>query len=585
MLRLTSFSLSISSAPLLDTVDAVLVQGEIVGLVGQNGSGKSTLLKVLAAADDGSGADESPHEQQYWLVSSGRIEGSLSPKERPPGSVLLVNQDTLSWKSLFPCLDLDEEEICAMVLQDVLDLAIAEGDWNQVEEEKTWQRLKAAADDALHWSLSHYDETPIGRLSPGSAVRAYLAIALHRPEVELLLLDEPTNHLDLPSILWFERSLLASHKTAIIVSHDEAFLDAVAQRVWEIDRYSHTLTVTTSTYSAFKHAKLRAKEQQKHDYEEQQKRHQRLSLAAEKLKLASKAGEKFVSSDHDLLQRDFFRERAGRSGSKAAALEKAIEKEEKIEKVQEHVPLQLKFDPLAAGMDSSIQAASLQLGFPKKGDGDFVHLPLPPISLRFDFGERVAIIGYNGIGKSTLLRTLTGDLQPVSGSVAVGRALLIGNLMQEHQSLPRDKTPRQYLAALTGLQPFTAGSRVIRYGLTLHQVDSPISELNPGARARLLLATFAWRKVNALILDEPTNHLDEEAVHEVVASLNSFAGTIVAVSHDRHFLDSLRLTRTLSLSSSGLEEIDSVAHFVNDTMEAVDKTSRYDKPPLPRSPL
>lgn len=587
MLRLTSFSLSTTSAVLLDSVDAVLAEGELVGLVGANGSGKSTLLHAVASqiqqrmamlSSSEEGGNDSDENDAYWAITSGRMEGSLllSPPPSSPSSVLHVHQDVLSWSSLFPGIG-DEEELREMPLSDVLDLGIMEGDYSQTEEEETWRKLCIVGEQYLGWKSSNYSKTPLGLLSPGSALRAYLAIALHRPSVQLLLLDEPTNHLDLPSILWLQHSLLASKKTVILVSHDEAFLDAVVNRIWEIGD-DGSLTVSLSQYSAYKHAKLLAIEQQRKAYDEQRKRHARLTAAISKLKVATKRGEFYVAPDHDTLQRDFKRDRAGRSGKKAAALTHFRDSEEKVEKVIDHVPLRLRLTPLPAGSDSSILVDSLKLGYSSTASSDtaegdsLVSLPLPPLSLRIDFGERVAIIGFNGVGKSTLLRTLQGILPPLSGSVTIGKDLRIGNLMQAHESLPRDQTPREFIASLTSLDLFHSGTRVISYGLTLHQVDSPISELNPGARARLLLASFSILSVNVLILDEPTNHLDPEAVHELTSSLNTFNGTILVVSHDRELLSSLSLTRRYSLTAdSGLKEEESIESFVEEIEEVVER--------------
>lgn len=557
-LVLTSFSVTIASNTLLDSVDACLVEGERVGLVGPNGSGKSTLLRILShtSHNNSSSYDGNSGNDTYWTVSSGSIGGSLHTS----GSVLLVDQDVLSWSKLWPGIG-TEEQLRELPLPDAIDLAIAQGLDYACDDEEVWRRVTVAAGYALCWNLAGYDHIPLGKLSPGSALRAYLLLALQRPDIHLLLLDEPTNHLDLPSILWLEQSIMASGKTVMIVSHDEAFLDAVADRIWEVDDTNASLTVSVAQYSSFKAAKLLAIERQRRAYEEQQKRHKRLTVAADRLRTASKAGERFKSKDHDLLQRDFKRDRAGRSGKKAAAVEKFRDSEALIDRVVDKAPLRIHLEPFAAGHNSSILLDEVQLGY-RVSDEKEIRLPLPSVTQRFDYGERVAIIGFNAVGKTTLLKTLNREIEPLDGRVYVGRDLRVGNFMQEHESLPRDVTPRDHVALLTGMSRFPAGNRVIGFGLTRHQVDSPISELNPGARARLLIAIFCIQKVNALILDEPTNHLDEEAVFELTGTLNSYDGTIVVVSHDRQFLDALKLSSTLCLGPDGLQEIESVEAYI-----------------------
>jgi len=431
---------------------------------------------------------------------------------------------------------------------------------------ETWRTLHIAASQHLGWHTAGYNTTPVGKLSPGCAVRAYLAVALHRPGIRLLLLDEPTNHLDMPSILWLQASIAASGKAVVFVSHDAAFLDAVADHLWDIDPTKHALTVSGAKFGDFCRAKEMARAQQRLAYEAQQERSKRLTAAADKLRAASAAGSRYQSRDHDTMQRDFKRDRAGRSGGKAKALESLRDSEAAVERVVDRAPLRIVLDTARGGLDSHIMLGDAVLGYPESGP-----LPLVPLTLRIDFGERVAIVGVNGVGKSTLLKSLTGTLEPLGGSVHLGRELRVGNLMQEHESLPRGETPRQHLAALVAIPPFDAGVRLMQYGLTRQQVDRSIGELNPGARARTLLATFAYKKVNALILDEPSNHLDDEAVSEVVGTLNDYAGTVIAVTHSRDFLEAVRFTRTLVLSHDGLREIESLDDFLQVTEDAAKK--------------
>lgn len=220
---------------------------------------------------------------------------------------------------------------------------------------------------------------------------------------------------------------------------------------------------------------------------------------------------------------------------------------------------------MGAGTDASVVVHEVILGH-----ADRRPLPLPPISLRIDFGESVAIVGANGRGKSTLLKTIAGALEPIAGDVSVGRELRFGNLMQEHESLPRGATPREHLADLLGVGRFDAGQQLIRYGLTLRQVDCPIGELNPGARTRALISAFSARRVNGLLLDEPSNHLDAEALDEVLATLQDFSGTVLTVSHDVYFLQRLRPCRTLLLDAQGLTELVSIEAYAQSLEKAVD---------------
>lgn len=561
LIEFTKFTLSVASSSLFEDATAHVIEGQRIALVGANGSGKSTLLRALARRDD-SGS--------YFDVGAGRVSGYLAHKERSATSVLLVEQDALRWRELFPAaVGFGEDELREMTMGEALDTAAASGDEEALEDAESFRQMCVAAHDVLGWRTAGYESTPLGQLSPGCAVRAYLSVALCRQSVRLLLLDEPTNHLDLPGILWLQEMIVASGKAVAVVSHDGDFLDAVATHLWEIDPLAKSLTVVGLSYSKYQHAKQLAIEQQKAAYAAQQKRHERLTTAAERLRSASTAGSRHKASDHDLLQRDFKRDRAGRSGRHAKALLTLRDSESKVERVVERKPLRIVVDYVGSGVDAAVLVGDVILGHPAEGGGEAEPLPLPPITLRIDFGEHVAIVGFNGVGKTTLLRTLIGDLEPMGGEVRVGRDLRIGNLRQEHESLPRDQTMREHFAKRMGMDPFTIGQRLMGYGLNLHQVDSRMGELNPGARARALLASFSMHKVNTLVLDEPTNHLDEEAVAEVLAALNSFSGTLIVVSHSRTFLRALRLSRTLQLTSAGLKEIESVDAFVDLTVEEV----------------
>eukprot|EP01135_Chromosphaera_perkinsii_P004599 Nk52_evm7s290 gene=Nk52_evmTU7s290 len=592
--------------------------GEIKGCFGNNNNPTKSRNNNSFGDDDKeqdgnrySDSDEK-EDEEFNNSSTDNLQVSNNNNNNPNTRILYVQQDNLHWKDLlFGSIKQQEEEqdkisnesVLKLTLPEAFDLSIAYSATDpdttnaSLEDEATWQRVISHASRELGWDKTLYDKTPLGLLSPGCALRAFLTIALHRVDIDLLLLDEPTNHLDLPTRYFLEKLILASRKAVIVVSHDTTFLDNVCDHLWVIHDPAtvptavSNLEVSSARYSDYKHAKELARQQQMEAYDAQQKRNKRLTSVADKLRAASVSGNSVQASDNDKLARGALRNRAGRSGKKAKAVEKLRDAhQETVERVIIKQPLVIEINPEEVSTGSSIKLSSVVLGYsdskspndspPQGRDGSSTALKINPISLNIEFGEHLAIVGFNGVGKSTLLKTITGDLKPLCGDVSIGNQLIVGNLMQEHDNLPRDQTPREYFARLGQLTPLQACGYLIKYGLTLCQVDCPISFLNPGARARALLCGFAMKHVNTLILDEPSNHLDEEAIMEVVETLKHFKGIVVAVSHDYSFLKTIMAPsdnasssppRVLKLDSQGLTEIDSVDDFVQDVEDAVER--------------
>ncbi len=193
-----------------------------------------------------------------------------------------------------------------------------------------------------------------------------------------------------------------------------------------------------------------------------------------------------------------------------------------------------------------------------------------PISLFIPYGNRVLILGLNGSGKSTLLKTMAGELKALSGNVEVGNALVVGNLMQEHDNLPREESIKDYLTRRSGFSVQDAYALAVKYGFKAAEIDKGIGTLSPGGRARLLFALFSALSANVLLLDEPTNHLDLEALEALEEAVMHYAGTVVLVSHDRYFLKNFYATDTYVLSDGKLVLEQSIeAYTANAEREAM----------------
>jgi ATPase subunit of ABC transporter with duplicated ATPase domains len=235
---------------------------------------------------------------------------------------------------------------------------------------------------------------------------------------------------------------------------------------------------------------------------------------------------------------------------------------ERVENPAERVPLEIKLEGTAGEGALTIECTDLVAGY--HGSTSF---RLAPISLDIVPGSRVAILGLNGSGKSTLLKTLTGRLAPLAGTLHLGAGVCVGNLMQEHESLPREATLLSYLKSKTAITSTDVYNLLQHFGFSALQVEMPIASLSPGGRARLLLALFAAQGVNTLILDEPTNHLDLEALEALEEMLKTYQGTVLLVSHDRSFLEHARLDHVYTLQEGRLTRIPDYQTYVR-TAEA-----------------
>jgi ATP-binding cassette subfamily F protein 3 len=370
-------------------------------------------------------------------------------------------------------------------------------------------------------------------LSSGQKTKAALLKILEQG-ADLLLLDEPTNNLDLPSLVWLENFLQQSEAAGIVVSHDRRFLDRVVNKILEIDWRTKELTITNGTYSDYLKRAVKALARQKADYRLQQEEIERLTARAREKRQEAESGRSWQGqSDSDKLLRGFKRDRAKSSARTAKAMMTRIEHLEKVEKPAEREPLTIKLAADTRAGVRDIYLKDLIVGYD--------NFRLSPVSLDLLYGKRIGIVGLNGAGKSALLKTLTGALAPISGKVEIGAGVRIGNMMQEHESLPREEAVLEFLKTKANLTETAAYHQLVKFGFQPDQVKQIIGELSRGARARLLLAYFSVLAVNVLVLDEPTNHLDLEALAALEETLSTYTGTVILVSHDRYFLGQARL--------------------------------------------
>ncbi len=509
MISITKLGKSFGGRTLFEDVSLQLNPGSRYGLVGANGSGKTTLLKILAGDEPAS-------------------EGSVAFS--PGARIGVLRQDRF--------LDDDKR---------ILDLAM-------MGEDKVWRALqeRAAIIDHGHGDpnrladledlLSHYDgytlearatavlaglgiphavhRQPLSTLSGGFKLRVLLAqVLVGGPDA--LFLDEPTNHLDILSIRWLEKFLAEYRGVALVISHDQRFLDNVATHILDVDY--QTILPYTGNYAAFVQQKQATRAQKESEIER-----------AEKI-IADKRA---------------FVERFGAKASKARQAQSRLKQIERIE-VEElkessrKTPL-FRFTPERPSGKDVLEVRDLHKAY---GDNQV----LRDLSCVIRRGEKVGVIGPNGLGKSTLLKIITGVVEADRGTVKLGHEVRVGYFAQDHHELLRNETmtPLDYVwEACPGEGTAFVRGQLGRVLFSGEEVEKPIGLLSGGEAARLIFGRIIVEKPNLLVLDEPTNHLDLEAIEALAEGLRSYEGTILFVSHDRWFVSQLA-TRIIELTPTG----------------------------------
>lgn len=496
----------------IDDASFTLTRGQKAGLVGYNGTGKSTLLQILAGVVEPDGG--------AVQTRSGALIGYM------PQDTSLVTDETVG--------DYVRRVTGIGELEKQMEISADAAETYALRNGYTFDyRLGVMLTGFGLVDVS--TDRPINTLSSGQKSKVFMAgVLLAEPDV--LLLDEPTNNLDLPALIWLEDYLQRCDAACLIVSHDRLFLDRVVRTILELDWHSRTVSEERGCYTDYLRRKEQAADRQRVAHEAQQEEIGRLSEQVRERQQRSAQGSRYVGSDNDKFGRGAKRDRAGRSGKAAMALERRIEQMDVVVKPVERDVFRIQLEPTPPKGGRVIELEGVVAGYPSGT------LRIGPLSLVLPYGSRTVLMGLNGTGKSTLLRTIGGDLQPVSGQVKVGSALVVGNLTQEHDNLPRDEQMGDYLTERAGIARQDAHHLAAQFGFESDELQKELGSFSPGGRARLLLALFTALQVNVLLLDEPTNHLDLEALEALEAVVQQYEGTIVLVSHDRMFLERFKAT-------------------------------------------
>lgn len=519
-----------ADAPMLQNVSFTVNPGERVALIGPNGCGKTTLLRIVMGelSPDGGGVQFSPSDLRVGYLP----QGLDAPDETPLCDVLYPLAAALRET------EAEVERLAAALASTEgpeLDACMAAYAAALERLETLSRQVDSGESERILAGLGLGDvplATPVGALSGGQKTRLGLA-ALLVNDPQLLILDEPTNHLDVTALEWLENWLKTFPGGALIVSHDRTFLDETVTRVVTIDGQTHTARVVEGNYSAYV-ATIRSElDRQWAQWRDQQVEIARLQADVRQTMARAVRRENATNND---FQRRLAKKVAARAQAKATRLRKYLDSAERVEKPRQTWSLKLDFGDLPATGQDVVFLEGLAVGY------DPAAPLLRDLNLTLRAGERVAVLGPNGHGKSTLLKTIIGELPPLEGRARIGASVRIGYLAQEQEILDPRGNALAIIQAEAPLSHTDARSFLHYFLFAGDDVFTPVASLSYGERARLMLAVLVARGANLLVLDEPINHLDVPSREKFEEALAAFQGSVLAVVHDRYFVDKFATT-------------------------------------------
>ncbi len=519
MIRLDNVSKQVGHQILFIEASAALQKGEKIGLVGPNGAGKSTLFRMISGEDqpdEGQVAADRGISIGYFSQDVGEMSGRSAVAEVMDGAGPV--SAVASELKLLEAAMADPEQEAEME-----DIIARYGEVQARFEELDGYALEGRAREALA-GLGFSQEMmdgDVGKLSGGWKMRVALArILLMRPDV--MLLDEPSNHLDLESLIWLEQFLKGYEGALLMTSHDREFMNRIANKIVEIDGGS--LTSYSGNYEFYEQQRALADKQQQAQFERQQ------AMLAKEIK---------------------FIERFKARASHAAQVQSRVKKLEKIERVEPPKRRQTIAFEFAPAPRSGEDVASLKNVHKSYGSRRIYE----GLDFMIRRRERWCVMGVNGAGKSTLLKLIAGSTEPDNGTVSIGGSVKMGYFAQHAMDLLDGE--RTVFQSLEDSFP-QAGQGSLRalagcFGFSGDDVEKKCRVLSGGEKARLVMAKMLYDPPNFLVLDEPTNHLDMATKEMLINALAEFEGTMLFVSHDRHFLSALS-NRVLELTPEGIHQ-------------------------------
>ena len=511
---------------ILKNVSFHIQPGERAAILGGNGSGKSTLFKIIIGEEM---ADQGkirffPSDLNWFYMPQNR---DLSDSDTIDDFLLNQHESIETLQRKLELLSMKMEE-----MPDNPDLHISY-DAVLMELSRASTRQKNPEPLLDLFGLSRFNlQTPIQLLSGGQRTRLFLAAA-YQSQARLLLLDEPTNDLDEQMLSWLEKYFCSFSGAILYVSHDRAFINQTATKILELDTVNHTIKECMGNYEDWLQRKKFERESELAAWNRQQTEISQLKEAALRIRSSTKMHRGGKTDSGDKLAAGFFINRSKRTIQRAVQIENRLNQlltEGKKEKPGQHWKMKIDFSDSVSSGEMVLSMHNLSVGY------NGVSL-ISEITLDLKKGETCVLVGPNGCGKTTLLQTITGELQPVNGFIKLGVNVRIGKMTQMLNRTLFQKNAFDTIQKSSILNE-TETRRFLSYYLFFGEdVFIPTGKLSNGQCARLALALFAVQGKNFLIMDEPLNHLDIESREQFGEALLQYQGTVLAVVHDRFFSD------------------------------------------------
>ena len=531
--QLTNVSLSFPDKKVLQDVSLTVYPGDRISLVGENGAGKTSLFRMLK----GRLKPDSGEISFARGVRIGYLEQDFAGVDEDPKRTCM--DSALDPFGYLIELERDIQRLSGELAEaggEISELLGELGEAQQSFEVSGGYEFRSRTESTLAglglpeplWGRR------VSELSAGQRVRLALARLL-LGDHDLVLFDEPTNHLDVPAREWLEGHLAGMNAAYVVASHDRRFLDAVSNKVAHLDRGE--LTVYPGDYTAFRRQLEQAEEEGWRRYEKNQKLAKKLQRQAQDYQRWSDAGEKKKRGAAD---KGFVSHKAAKLMKRSLAARRRME--EAAENARTEKPFAksaVKIEFGSARGRSLVRAEELVVGYSKK------QALTGNLSFEISAGDRIAVLGPNGSGKTALLRTVLGEIPALGGDLRLAPSAKVGYFDQDNRSVPPDDTALEAVSR-TGRDETLIRTVMGRMGVRRETVNKRAAQLSSGERAKVILASIILGDNNLLVLDEPTNYLDIETQDVLLEALADFPGGILFVSHDRYFVEQLA-TETLML--------------------------------------